>query len=373
VRGEFAFNFGGFPSRVLIRRELPGLEELAAGGGAAGNCLLVCDTHTEALARKVQGGPGGDENNLCVLPPGEESKSWASVERILRAAHEGGLGRDGLFVGVGGGVVGDMTAFAASVYMRGARLCLVPTTLLGMVDAAVGGKAGFDLFGMKNLAGAFFPAEQVYIAGESLSTLPEGEWKSGFAELVKTAILDEAGGEFFSLVKSLAPAGGGDFRDRLLEKESLLMDCIGRAAALKGRIVEADPRETGTRRALLNLGHTFGHALESSLGLGRVSHGEAVAWGIVRACELGRALGITPRDRGAEIAGLFRDAGYEVRAPHPLLKDPAAFMRALGGDKKKRGGRLRFVLPAGAGAALRALENDEEGLPERALRGELPL
>jgi 3-dehydroquinate synthase len=380
---DYTFNFSGFPSKVRIGRELPGLEDIIRDmrGKAedeedvrpVSRCLLVCDTNTLPIAQAIiRGGienaaagkisseaiPGGQGIPICVLSPGEEQKNWASAERILRSAREAGLGRDGLFIAVGGGVVSDLTAFAASVYMRGTGLCIVSTTLLGMVDAALGGKTGFDLFGIKNLAGTFFPARCVYLPLNSLGTLPPAEWKSGMAELLKTAVLD--GDEFLALAASLnqdLPPGSFSasfpeaFTRPLLEGGAeKLRDCLSRAIAYKGRIVESDPRETGTRRALLNLGHTFAHALESAAGLGRLSHGEAVAWGIIRACELGTALGITPPSRAETIGRLFSSYGYEIAAPHPLMGDIDLFLKALGGDKKKKGGELVFIVPAAEGA-----------------------
>ncbi|GHV69963.1 3-dehydroquinate synthase [Spirochaetia bacterium] len=350
MKEEFSFNFGGFSSRVFIRENLPSLDEVIP---EKRRFLLVCDRNTEFLARKIASG-----SPLCVLPPGENAKEWAQVETILRCAREAGLGRDGVFIGLGGGVVTDLTAFAASVYMRGGSLRLVPTTLLAMADAALGGKTGFDLFGIKNLAGTFFPAETIYMCRQALDSLPETEWKSGMAEIIKTAIID--GEDFFSLVNSPS------VKDNIME-------CVSRSAAVKGRIVEADPRETADSgnggRALLNLGHTFGHALESALGLGRITHGEAVAWGTVRAAGLGKVLGITPPERAEAIGGVFKKYGYETAAPHPLLKDNTEFMKALEGDKKRKGGKPRFIVPAGQGAIQVYLEKGQEHLPEAIIRG----
>jgi 3-dehydroquinate synthase len=221
-----------------------------------------------------------------------------------------------VFVGVGGGVVSDLTGFAAAVYMRGARLCLVSTTLLGMADAVLGGKTGFDLFGIKNLTGAFYPAGLVFAPVESLRTLPRREWKSGMAEVIKTAVLDDEG-DMLTRIKELKTAFVRG--DLFTDPGDALARLIARSMEVKGRIVEEDPRETGTRRALLNLGHTFGHALEAAAGLGRLTHGEAVAWGMVRACELGQALGITPAPRAAKIRDLLESYGYETRSPHPLM------------------------------------------------------
>jgi 3-dehydroquinate synthase len=148
-----------------------------------------------------------------------------------------------------------------------------------------------------------------------------------------------------------------------------LFPLLARSMEIKGRIVEADPRETGDQRALLNLGHTFGHALEAAAGLGKLSHGEAVAWGIVRACELGYALNITPRERALEIITLIRFLGYETQAPHPLVKDPGLFKNALRGDKKKKGGKNLFVVPAETGARLVTV-NGAELFFEQIINGE---
>jgi 3-dehydroquinate synthase len=373
INTDYSFNFAGLPSKAHIRRELPEIRDIVRdmeGEDArpVPCCLLVCDKNTLPIAQAMA---GGRAVSLCVLSPGEERKNWASVEQILLSARKAGMGRDGLFVAAGGGVVSDLTAFAASVYMRGTRLCIVSTTLLGMVDAAVGGKTGFDLFGIKNLAGTFFPARRVYLPVSSLDTLPPAEWKSGMAELLKTAVLD--GDEFLALAASLNRDLPPDsfsvsfpeiFTRRILEGGAeKLMDCLSRAVAYKGRIVESDPRETGTERVLLNLGHTFAHALESAAGLGRVSHGEAVAWGTIRACELGIALGLTPPSRAETIRRLFSSYGYQIAAPHPLMGDTKLFLEALGGDKKKKGGALVFVVPAAQGA----LQTGADTPPETSL------
>jgi 3-dehydroquinate synthase len=381
---EYTFNFGGRLSRAVLGREMPPIktivEDIGEQTGLSCRPFLVCDSHTEPLAAAM---PGSRDLPRCVLPPGEEAKEWASVETILRRSREAGLSRDGLFIAVGGGVVSDLTAFAASVYMRGASLALVSTTLLGMVDAALGGKTGFDLFGIKNLAGTFFPASMVYMPLESLGTLPRGEWKSGLAELIKTAVLDknDGKGEFLALLSSLRDGffAHENPKDFLAAYYGTILECISRSVLIKGRIVEADPRETGTERALLNLGHTFAHALESAAGLGRISHGEAVAWGMVRAGELGLALGITPREREEAIRTLLGSYGYEITAPHPLIRDRELFLRALEGDKKKRGGKLSFIVPsregaemvymAGGGEKSRGLDFDRI-LLERIINGE---
>jgi 3-dehydroquinate synthase len=368
------FQFGAFETRAVVTETIPG-PEVVAGFPRA---LLVCDCNTEYVARRIAAasvaasssadGVGDGESGpaICILPPGETAKNWRSVETVLNAAYAAGLGRDGLFVGCGGGVISDITGFAASVYMRGAGLCLVSTTLLGMVDAALGGKTGFDLFGIKNCAGTFYPAARVFAPLEVLASLPEREWKSGMAEVLKTAILEESG-ELFALLQrgaggvfGVAPTGAAPVGAKTMDTAAVA-ELIRRAMEIKGRIVAEDPRETGSRRALLNLGHTFGHALEAAAGLGNLTHGEAVAWGLARAAELGRARGVTPEKRADAIRELLARAGYEIRAPHPLLTDPGAFMAALGGDKKKKAGKSIFIVPAARGAERAPVDITETG------------
>jgi 3-dehydroquinate synthase len=329
------FNFGTFQTTAHIMPALPDIDEIEEDFGAEADktsgpkSLLICDTNTSRFADKIR---GNRDIPVCTLDPGESQKNWQSVETILRYAGDAQIGRDGVFIGIGGGVITDLSAFAASIYMRGCALALVSTSLLGMVDASLGGKTGFDLFGIKNLAGTFYPASHVYIPLESLASLPPAEWKSGMAELIKTAVLE--GDEFLALLEEMV----GGFTD------TAIAPCVERAVRFKGRIVEEDPLEKGSRRLLLNLGHTFGHALEASVGLGRVSHGEAVAWGIARSCELGLALGICPPRRAKRIMSLLAAFDYETAAPHPLASG-AELMQAFGSDKKKRRGKLVFIVP----------------------------
>lgn len=354
----FDFIFGLSPSRVLVSSGLPGLPALTEGFASA---LVVCDANTERYVLSI---PGASGLPRCVIPPGEDHKGWSSVERILSTAAAAGLGRDGLLVGVGGGVVTDLTAFAAAVYMRGVRVRLISTTLLGMADAALGGKAGFDLLGIKNLVGAFHVADRIYMPAEVLAGLPEREWKSGMAEVIKTAVIGDEG-----LLKLLAAERNALIRPDLADA-GLVAEIVSRCVAVKGRIVASDPREEGTERALLNLGHTFGHALEAAAGLGRLTHGEAVAWGMGCACRLGAALGITDGDRSRSIRELLISYGYETAAPHPAAPAAEAILAAMGSDKKKMAGALRFVVPSREGARLLSLGADRSGLIISILKGE---
>ncbi|MDR1507283.1 MAG: 3-dehydroquinate synthase [Treponema sp.] len=361
---EYNFTFGSFHSRVIIREKLPDSGEIAL----LPSCLAICDEHTEPILRRILGAAANSTVFTLVLPSGEQNKGWNSVEAILKAARRLGLGRDGLFLAAGGGVLCDLAGFAASVYMRGARLALVPTTLLAMADAALGGKTGFDFEGIKNLAGTFYPAEEIFVSLEALETLPEREWKSGMAEIIKAAILERpADGQApgFSRepgesLRALAEAGG-----KVPAAGPWLSDMLAMAVTVKGAVVQADPRETGSERALLNLGHTFGHALEAAAGLGVVSHGEAVAWGIARACRMGRALGITPRKRAAAIMDVLSAWGYHTAVPYPAPVDPGIFKNAILSDKKKKNGGIRFVVPNADRAELVEHNGDTETYLEK--------
>ena len=352
------FQFGPCKSSITFWEKTPRPAELSGllfHGDAKPAALVVCDENTAPLAKHIFGDHAEAVRTLQ-LPAGEGHKSWASVEAIIHAAKETGncLDRGGLFIGMGGGVVCDCTAFAASMYMRGARLALIPTTLLCMADAAVGGKTGINLAGVKNLAGTFYPAENIIIIAGLLATLPHREWKSGMAEIIKAAIIDEDPA-FFCRLQQLPAAV-----QQSASPEELL-PFIKKAILVKGRIVENDPFETSENgRVQLNLGHTFGHALESAMTAGQthhmpgtLNHGEAVAWGIAKSCELGLKLGITPPDRAQAIADILNAWGFDTSNVFQKGSETAKqFREALLHDKKKKNGKLRFVVPAESGVAV---------------------
>ena len=343
------FVFGSYSCAAVVSRTLP--DTVALGiPDSNGGVILVCDHNTEKIAQSIV---GVAEVPVLVLEAGEEAKTWQSVDRIIGAALKSGLGRDGLFVGVGGGVVTDLVSFAASVYMRGARLTLVPTTLLAMVDASLGGKTGFDLYGLKNLVGTFRPAELVSMSTDTLVSLPAREWLSGFSEVIKTAIIGD--GELFTQLESNIDAYSSGPSNVVTRSD--LPELVSRCVAVKGQIVESDPTETGSARALLNLGHTFGHALETSAGLGVLTHGEAVAWGIARACALGVVLGITPESRAERIVSLLEGYNYCTDSIHPASPDANRIIAAMGNDKKKKGGSLRFIVPGSSGALITKVDD----------------
>ena len=281
--------------------------------------------------------PAGN-NRMLKLPPGETAKSWVSVEEILNFALSLSLGRDGMMLGLGGGVVCDVTAFAASIYMRGCKLILIPTTLLSMVDAAIGGKTGINFGGSKNIVGTFYPAHEVRICPKLLRTLPDEEYKSGLAEVIKHAMLEP---RRYGLLDTLLRK-----REAILSRDTQVLNRIIPAAAkIKADIVNADLREHG-RRAHLNLGHTFGHALEGATNFTQWSHGEAVVWGIKKALDLGERMGITNPDWGKLSRRLFSEYGFEDINPEI---EGSKIKEAMINDKKKLGGELRFVLIRDAG------------------------
>jgi 3-dehydroquinate synthase len=318
VTGDLAFDIGGVRTEVLFRPE-PEWPDAA---------VTVYDTTTIRLF-------GSGSRNPLVIPSGEAAKGWLSVQAILTHCATLGIGRDATISGVGGGVVCDVTAFAASLYMRGCGLVLIPTTLLAMVDASLGGKTGIDFQGYKNMVGTFYPASRILIAAEAVRSLPDREYLSGLAEVIKTAIIGDA--DLFELMER---ARG----DVLSRQPSVVQEMIRRSLAVKGRIVEADPREAG-ERALLNLGHTFGHALETATGFTGWAHGEAVAWGMGRALVAGAKMGLTEPRFAHRVRSLLKSYGFRLTAR-------ASFEELLPGierDKKRRGGAIRLVIPHSMG------------------------
>jgi len=269
-----------------------------------------------------------------MLAGGEATKTLATCETVLRAMVQAGLDREGLLVAIGGGAIGDLAGLCASLFLRGIELWQVPTTLLAMVDSAVGGKTAVNLPEGKNLVGTVHPASLVVIDVDFVRTLPEREFRSGLAEAVKMAIGLDA--ELFALLERE--------RERVLRRDpAVIAEVVQRALAGKIAVVEGDPREHGRRR-LLNLGHTLGHALEA-WSQGQLAHGLCVARGLHFALDLALDLGaLAPADR-ARCAALLHAYGYE---PEPL--PPGAELAPfLARDKKVVGKTVHFALPIGVG------------------------
>lgn len=316
--------------------------------------LVVCDEHTRPHGRGVEAALQAADftTRLGVVPAGEASKSLSYAASLYDALYDSAADRQTAVVAVGGGVVGDLAGFAAATYNRGLPLLMVPTTLLAMVDSSVGGKVGVNHPKGKNLIGAFHQPAGVWIDTGFLTTLPEREFLSGLAEVVKYGVILDA--EFFASLESNAAA----VRAR---EPSVLVPVIARCCRLKADVVEKDEREETGLRAVLNYGHTFAHAFETVGGYGGWLHGEAVAAGMVCASRLAERHGLI----GPELTDRQRkllDAFGLPTAPNPAwpIDDMVGVMRR---DKKATGGRMRFILPKTLGAV--ALYDD---VPESLVR-----
>lgn len=285
----------------------------------------------------------GCKTASLVLEPGEASKSFAGLERILGWLLDTGLERGDHVVALGGGVVGDVAGLAASLLKRGCGLIQIPTTLLAQVDSSVGGKTAIDMPQGKNLVGAFYQPDLVLADVDMLTSLPQRELSAGYAEMVKYGLIERA--DFFTWLEDNGPAllaGEGDLRRKAVS------ECV----RAKAEIVAQDEREQG-RRALLNLGHTFGHALEAAAGYsGGLLHGEAVAMGMVMAFTLSVRRGDCPEADLARLCDHLEKVGLPVRpADTKVSFDVAQVLQHMQQDKKAKAGRLNFVLVKGIGKA----------------------
>jgi 3-dehydroquinate synthase len=281
-------------------------------------------------------GRRGSALRVCLAPDGERFKTRRTLEALYDGFLEARLGRDGLVVALGGGVVGDLGGFAAATWMRGVDWVAVPTTLLAMVDSSIGGKVGINHAQAKNMIGAFHQPRAVVIDPAFLATLPLREFRSGAYEILKCAVLgDDA--LFASLRR--APAGLAGWRPPELD------NAIATACRIKAEVVERDEREGGPRY-VLNLGHTIGHALEAVTRYRRFTHGEAVGWGLVGAALLARHRGLLSEPDFEAIASAVDHIG-----PRPRVSDlePRRILEAIAHDKKARAGRVPFVLPTAIG------------------------
>ncbi|MCK9488911.1 MAG: 3-dehydroquinate synthase [Xanthomonadales bacterium] len=312
----------------------------------------VIDLYGERLNQVLATLPGADDRQLgrLVLPAGEASKSLASCADIFQALAALGARRDALIIALGGGVVGDLAGFAAACWMRGIAFVQVPTTLLAMVDSSVGGKTGINLAQGKNLVGAFHQPAAVIADTDTLASLPERELRAGLAEVVKYAAIADA--DFFAWMEAHAPA-------LLARDPAALAQAIATSVRHKAAIVARDEREAG-ERALLNFGHTFGHAIETATGYGRYLHGEAVAIGMLQAARLSQKLALAPAEDGRRLERLLASLGLPTRA-EPVLA-PETILQHMRLDKKATAAGLRLVLWRGIGQALVSQAADDADL-----------
>ncbi len=276
-----------------------------------------------------------------VLPAGESNKNLVNFADTLEYFAGLGLDRSTTLIAFGGGVVGDFAGYVAASYMRGIDFIQIPTTLLSMVDSSVGGKTGVNLKAGKNLVGAFHQPQAVFIDIERLDTLPSAQFSSGMAEIIKAGMLADVA--FFEQLESFK---------RLDPSSPELADVIQRSCEIKAEVVAADEKESAASggRALLNLGHTFGHAIEQCTNYTRYLHGEAIAIGMMMACKLSEDLGFISAADSKRVQALFETYGLPARLVEPLEKE--SLMTAMGRDKKKKQGSLKYVVLKQLGTAM---------------------
>jgi 3-dehydroquinate synthase len=296
----------------------------------------VAPLYLDALRQTLHS--AGVASTAVVLPDGEEHKDWQTLNRIFDALLASRSERRTPLIALGGGVVGDLTGFAAAVYQRGAPYIQVPTTLLAQVDSSVGGKTAINHPLGKNMIGAFHQPRAVIADTDTLRTLPTRELAAGLAEVIKYGLIRDPA--FFRWIDDHLP--------QLLAREpAALAHAIERCCRNKADIVALDEREEGPR-ALLNFGHTFGHAIEAGLGYGKWLHGEAVAAGMVLAARLSERMGLIDAAAVAQIAGVIRRAGLPVAAPALGVE---RYLGLMSHDKKVQDGTPRFILLRGIGDA----------------------
>ena len=298
---------------------------------------VVAPLYLEPVQRALE--QAGGRVVPVLIEDGEPAKAWASLDHVIDALLAARCGRDSVIVALGGGVVGDLAGFAAAVYQRGIAFIQVPTTLLAQVDSSVGGKTAINHARGKNMVGAFHQPLAVIADVAALDTLPERELRAGIAEVIKHGFILDL--QFVDWLE--ANIGRLLTRDR-----AALSHAVRRSCELKAQVVAADERETGLR-AVLNFGHTFGHAIEIGAGYGQWLHGEAVAAGMMMAAELSARAGTLRREDVDRIRALVARAGLPVLGPRLGID---RYLELMQGDKKAAGGQVRFVLLDGLGRAM---------------------
>jgi 3-dehydroquinate synthase len=303
-------------------------------------CIITDDIVAPLYLRKLGRTLANFTPSHVILPHGEAHTDWRALDNIFSTLLKRGLGRDAVLVALGGGVVGDLTGFAAACYQRGIDYIQVPTTLLAQVDSSVGGKTAINHRHGKNMIGAFHQPLAVIADIGTLKTLPSRELSAGLAEIIKCGLICDE--DFFLWLET-------HVQDILKLNTDACEQAILRACEIKAAIVAEDEHEQG-RRALLNLGHTFGHAIESALGYGEWLHGEAVAAGISMAAEMAVRMDWLKASEYRRICRLLERAGLPSKPPASLK--PMQLLTYMQRDKKVRKGRLRLVLPKGIGQAV---------------------
>jgi 3-dehydroquinate synthase len=312
---------------------------------------IVAPLYLDRLAGAL--GAAGVQFATVVVPDGESHKDWPTLNAVFDALLAQRCDRKTAIVALGGGVIGDLAGFAAATYQRGVPFVQVPTTLLAQVDSSVGGKTAINHPRGKNMIGAFYQPLAVVADMDTLATLPDRELRAGLAEVIKHgAIADRT---FFEWLEA-------NIEPLLARDRAALAHAVRRSVEIKAAVVARDERETG-ERALLNFGHTFGHAIEAGLGFGAWLHGEAVGAGMAMAADLSARLGLLDRAASERLRTLLARAGLPVAGPD---LGAARYIDLMAVDKKTEGGRLRFILLDALGAA-----RIDDAVPEAALRATL--
>ncbi len=307
--------------------------------------LIVTDSNVEKLYAKEVNDiltNAGYESNVYAFPAGEENKGMDTILGICGACVKNGLDRKSMIIALGGGVVGDMAGFAAAIYMRGIRFVQIPTTLLSQSDSSVGGKTGIDFMESKNILGAFHQPKLVYINVSTLKTLPPVQFVSGMGEVIKHGIIRDK--EFYDFIRDNAELIKSYDTDTLIKMSK-------RNCEIKAGVVEKDEKESGLR-AILNFGHTIGHAVESAFDF-TMTHGECVGLGMVAVSKIAAYRGMLSDTELLDVINVMESYGFKVKAKLPKTEKILEFMQK---DKKKAEGKLNFVLPARIGEVIRTAD-----------------
>ncbi|MBW0149398.1 3-dehydroquinate synthase [Marinobacter arenosus] len=350
VLHELTVELGERSYPIIIGQGLLGNYDLSSVVSGSQVMIVTNETVAPLYLDRAIGSFPGKKVDTVVLPDGEKYKDWQTLNQIFDGLLENRHGRKTTLVALGGGVIGDMTGFAAACYQRGVAFVQIPTTLLSQVDSSVGGKTGINHPLGKNMVGAFHQPEAVLIDTDSLTTLPAREVSAGLAEVIKYGLIRDVG--FLDWLEAEM--------DRLVGLEaSPVAEAIYRSCACKAEVVARDEREGGLR-AILNLGHTFGHAIETFAGYGNWLHGEAVGAGMIMAADLSVREGMISREQSDRAAALIRRAGLPERPPADMA--PRDFMQLMAVDKKNVDGELRLVLLDGIGNAVVTSDASAENL-----------
>lgn len=317
--------------------------------GSPGKILIVTDSnvaplYADEVKKELQ--MSGAEVFVCVIPAGEENKNMDVILDICSSCIENGLDRRSMIAALGGGVVGDMAGFAAAIYMRGIKFIQIPTTLLAQSDSSVGGKTGVDFAGSKNILGAFHQPSLVYINVNTLKTLPGEQFISGMGEVIKHGIIRDR--QFFDYIKNNTELIKSLDTDTFIRMSKI--NC-----SIKANVVMNDERENGLR-AILNFGHTIGHAAESAFDF-ELTHGECVGLGMIAASHIAEGRGLITSEQLNEMISVLDGYGFRTKIKLPEYARIMEFMR---NDKKKVSGKLKFVLPVSIGEVVQVTDVTED-------------